>query len=386
MDNVMNLVGEMVLKRNRLLKLSSSLEQRYEDDENVHGLTETVSHLNLITSDLQQAVMKTRMLPIKKVFNKFPRMVRDLARQKGKEIDLQVFGEETELDRSVIEEIGDPLVHLIRNSVDHGIEPPEDREKYAKKRQAAITLSAYHEGSHIIIQIEDDGRGIDVEKVKSKAIEKGIIDENESNRMREKELVNLIFHPGFSTADKVTDVSGRGVGMDVVKSNIAKLNGIIDIETTKNKGTKISIQLPLTVAIIQALMVEVGGEIFAVPLHSVLETVRINTKDIKMIDKQEVVRLRDNVLTLIKLSEEFSIEDAGTGDDWVYIVVIELAERKMGLVVDRLHGQEEAVIKSLGEYLANTEGITGATITGDGRVVLILDIPTLCGAWSGDLA
>ncbi len=386
MDNVMNLVGEMVLKRNRLLKLSTDLEQRYEDDNLVTGLIETVSHLNLITTDLQQAVMKTRMLPIKKIFNKFPRMVRDLARQVGKEIDLQVFGEETELDRSVIEEIGDPLVHLIRNSVDHGVEPPDERESNGKPRQGIIVLSAYHEGSHIIIEIEDDGRGIDPRIIKEKAIENGLLDQIEASRMRDKDAINLIFAPGFSTAEKVSDVSGRGVGMDVVKSNISKLNGIIDIETELNKGSKIKIQLPLTVAIIQALMVEVAGEVYAVPLHSVMETIRLSPDQIKTVDKREVVRLRDSVLTLIRLSKQFDIADnpcsINREDEKLYVVVIDLAERRVGLVVDRLHGQEEAVIKSLGGYLADTVGVAGATITGDGNVVLILDVPTLCGAWS----
>ncbi|MBI5748618.1 MAG: chemotaxis protein CheA, partial [Nitrospinae bacterium] len=268
LDNVMNLVGEMVLGRNRLLQLVSKLEQQYEDSEIIGTLNETASHITLITTDLQLAVMKTRMQPIKKVFSKFPRMVRDMSRDLGKEINLELIGEETELDKSVIEEIGDPLVHLVRNSIDHGIEMPNERISAGKDKVGQVRLSAYYEGNNIVIEIKDDGKGMDVDRIKEKAVEKGMITPEEASRMSKKDVISFIFAPGFSTAKKVTDVSGRGVGMDVVKTNITKLNGLIDIDSDYGKGCVISIKLPLTIAIMQSLMVGTGNEIFALPLAS----------------------------------------------------------------------------------------------------------------------
>lgn len=391
LDDVMNLVGELVLERNRLMRLVKGLEERYEEDEELVHITENSSRIDLLTTDLQMAVMRTRMQPVKKVFNKFPRMVRDIARTSGKEIELLMKGEDTELDKSVIEEIGDPMVHLIRNSVDHGIEPPDEREKNGKNRLGTVTLSACHEGDNIVIEIEDDGRGIDSEKIKSKAVEKGLIGQAESDGLSKKEALNLVFAPGFSTAEKVTDISGRGVGMDVVKTNIANLNGIVDIDSEIGRGSRFILKLPLTVAIIDALMVGVGEEIFAMPLASVIETIRVTKEEIQTISDKEVISLRDGVLSLVRLSDEFDIpvgfpsvdlepsedEDEEEDGERLYVVVIGLAERRVGVVVEKLLGQEEVVIKPLGDYLSNIEGVSGATVTGDGKVVLIIDITVL---------
>ncbi|NPA15297.1 MAG: chemotaxis protein CheA, partial [Deferribacteres bacterium] len=375
LDALMNLVGELVLGRNRLLRIAQQLSAKYEDDELIHALEETLDQVDFITTDLQMAVMKTRMVPIARVFNRFPRVVRDLARELKKEVKLIIEGEDTELDRSIVEEIGDPLVHLVRNAIDHGIEPPEEREFLGKPRQGTLRLAAYHEGNHIVILVEDDGRGIDVEKIKKKALERGLVTENELSRMSEKEILNLIFLPGFSTAEKVTDVSGRGVGMDVVKTNIEKLNGTIEINTELGKGTQIIIKIPLTLAIIQALLVKVADEIYAIPLVSVVEAVKISQDEVQTVEGKEIIILRDSVLPLVKLADVFDIP--AEEEVSPYVVVLAIGERRFGLVVDSLIGQEEIVIKSLGNYLTNIEGISGATIMGDGRVTLIVDVAGL---------
>ncbi len=376
LDDVMNLVGELVLERNRLLTLVKGLAETHEDNEEISSLSANGSRINLLTSDLQMAVMRTRMQPVKKVFSKFPRMVRDLARSRNKEIELVMEGEETELDKSVIEEIGDPLVHLIRNAADHGIGSPEERKKAGKEGKGTVKLSAYHEGEQIVIEIADDGKGIDSEKIKSKAVDKGVISEAEAERLSEKEALNLIFAPGFSTAETVTDISGRGVGMDVVKTNISKLNGLIDIETQLGKGSRFILKLPLTVAIIETLMVGVGGETFAIPLSSVIETIRVSWEDIRTINNKEVIPLRDRVLPVLRLSDEFDIP-VMEFENRLYVVVIGLAEKRIGILVEDLFGQEEVLIKPLGDYLSDNEGVSGATITGDGKVVLILDVNSL---------
>lgn len=372
LDSLMNLVGELVLSRNRITQLAMELEKKYEGDFVIEQLTETTSQIGLITTELQLAIMKTRMVPIGKVFNKFPRMVRDLCRDLNKEIELIISGEDTELDKSVVEEIGDPLIHMLRNAVDHGIESPEERVKKGKPRKGNVWLNAYHEGNHIVIEIKDDGKGIDPEKIKQKAIEKQIITPDEAKNLNKEEIFGLIFRPGFSTAEKVTGVSGRGVGMDVVKTNIEKLNGIITIDSEINKGSTFKLKLPLTLAIIQALLVEVSGEVFAIPLVSVIETVKINDNEIHNFEGREVLKLRDSVLSLIRLDEVFQLEGSFSQD--MYVVVVALAEKKIGLIVDRLVGQEEIVIKSLGEYLGGNVGIAGATIMGDGKVRLIIDV------------
>ncbi|MBI3814283.1 MAG: chemotaxis protein CheA, partial [Nitrospinae bacterium] len=307
---------------------------------------------------------------------KFPRMVRDMARDMGKEINLEISGEDTELDKSVIEEIGDPLVHLIRNAIDHGVEMPEVRLAAGKARIGQVRLSAYYEGNNIVIEIRDDGRGMDTERIKEKAVEKGMITPEEASRLSKKDTINFIFAPGFSTAKKITDVSGRGVGMDVVKTNITKLNGLIDIDTEYGRGSIIVVKLPLTVAIIQSLMVGTGKEIFALPLASVVETVRISNKDIQSVDQHEVIKLRNSVLPLVRLNDVFHISASDSKNEWLYVVVIGIAEKRVGIIVEKLYGQEEVVIKSLGEYIS-TKGIAGATILGDGRVTLIVDLAQL---------
>ncbi|MCL6120247.1 MAG: chemotaxis protein CheA [Deltaproteobacteria bacterium] len=389
LDNVMNLVGELVLARNRLFNISSKLEIKYADDDLSSTLAQVVAGLNLVTTDLQLAVMKTRMQPVKKVFSKFPRMVRDLSRELGKDIELLISGEETELDKSVIEEIGDPLVHLIRNSVDHGIEDKETRKLNGKPERGTIRLGAEHEGNYIIISVIDDGKGMDPAIIKRKAVEKGVIDEKTAASLSDKDALNLIFAPGFSTKDKATEISGRGVGMDVVKTNIQKLNGIIEINSVPGQGSTIILKLPLTVAIIQTLIVGIGDEVFAIPLNSVVETLRIKESTIQTIDKHEVINLRKSVLSLLRLGEEFGVSEsavssvnAKSSDREIYVVVVALAEKKIGIVVDDLFGQEEVVIKSLGDYQLGYKGISGATITGDGKVVLIIDVASMIDAVS----
>ena len=383
LDHLMNLIGELVLGKNRLLKIYDDVEERYEGEKFLEELNQVVSSISLVTTDLQIAVMKTRMLPIAKVFNKFPRMVRDLSRELGKTIELEISGEETELDKSIVEEIGDPLVHIIRNSCDHGIENGEIRKSRGKSETGLIQLKAYNEGNNIVIEITDDGNGLDPDILRAKAIEKGMITEREADGMSDKEAFALIFKPALSTAKVVTNVSGRGVGMDVVKTNIEKLNGIIDVDSELGQGTVIRLKIPLTLAIIQALLVGAQEEYYAIPLASVLETVRIPLDEIYTIEGKNVLRLRDEVLSLVRLSDIFGVKQVYEGGEHAYVVVIGLAEAKLGVVVDTLVGQEEIVIKSLGDYLQGIEGIAGATIRGDGRVTLIVDVAALMSLAKG---
>lgn len=383
LDHLMNLIGELVLGKNRLLKIYDDVEERYEGEKFLEELNQVVSSISLVTTDLQIAVMKTRMLPIAKVFNKFPRMVRDLSRELGKQIELEISGEETELDKSIVEEIGDPLVHIIRNSCDHGIEDAATRRANGKPETGLIQLKAYNEGNHIVIEITDDGKGLDADLLRTKAIEKGMITEREADAMSDKEAFALIFKPSLSTAKVVTNVSGRGVGMDVVKTNIEKLNGIIDVDSELGRGTVIKLKIPLTLAIIQALLVGAQEEYYAIPLASVLETVRIPLDEIYTIEGKNVLRLRDEVLSLVRLSDIFGVKQVYEGGEHTYVVVIGLAESKLGVVVDTLVGQEEIVIKSLGDYLQGIEGIAGATIRGDGRVTLIVDVAALMNLAKG---
>ncbi|TAJ32133.1 MAG: chemotaxis protein CheA [Nitrospirae bacterium] len=376
LDSVMNLVGELVLGRNRMMKIGGGLDQSHENDPLVRELGETLAQLNLVTTDLQLAVMKTRMLPIRKVLSKFPRMVRDLSQKMGKQVRLELQGEETELDKSVADEIGDPLVHLVRNAIDHGLEPVADRQKAGKPTEGVVRISACQEGNSIVIRIEDDGRGLQVEKIKAKALANGVVSEAELAAMDPRQIMNLIFLPGFSTADQVTDVSGRGVGMDVVRTNIRRINGTVEVQSQLGKGSQITIKLPLTIAIIQALLVEVEKATFAIPLGSVVEAVKITRADIKTINGREVLNLRERVLPLLRLTDEFEIQPDAERDKF-YVVVAGMGEKQVGVVVDRLRSQEEVVIKSMGDYLTNLKGIAGATITGEGKVVLILDIAEL---------
>jgi two-component system chemotaxis sensor kinase CheA len=318
-------------------------------------------------------VLKMRMLPVDKVFKKFPRIVRSMARDLGKEVDLQIFGEETELDRSVVDEIGDPLIHLIRNAMDHGLETPDERTAAGKSRIGTLVLAAVHEGNQIIISIKDDGRGIDTDRVGRKAVEKGLISEEQLAAMSQRELFDLIFLPGFSTKEQASDLSGRGVGMDVVKTNIKKLNGLIEIKSEKGQGSEFILRLPLTLAIIQSLLVDVEGEVYSIPLSSVLESLRVDQRQFHLIGNREILKLRDMVLPLIRLESIFGVERRSEQDNFCYVVVVGTAEKRMGLVVSRLVGQQEVAIKSLGKYLANIPGIAGSTILGDGRVALIID-------------
>ncbi len=374
LDHLMNLIGELVLGKNRLLKIYDDVEERYEGEKFLEELNQVVSQLSIITTDVQLAVMKTRMQPIAKVFNKFPRVVRDLSRELGKHIELEITGEETELDKSIVEEIGDPIMHMIRNSCDHGIEDPATRAANGKPEKGIVQLKAYNEGNHIVVEITDDGKGLDANGLKAKAIEKNLITEREADQMTDKEAFALIFKPGFSTATKVTNVSGRGVGMDVVKTNIEKLNGVIEIDSELGKGSSFKLKIPLTLAIIQSLLVGTQEEYYAIPLASVLETVRVPIDDIYTIEGKNVLRLRDEVLSLVRLSDVFGVKQVLESGDQTYVVVIGVAESKLGIIVDTLIGQEEIVIKSMGDYLQNIQGIAGATIRGDGRVTLIIDV------------
>jgi two-component system chemotaxis sensor kinase CheA len=373
LDDLMNQVGEMVLERNRTLQMNLD----YQSRENMTNFGEEFSKLakriDFVTSELQMQVLKIRMIPVEKVFKKFPRIVRNLSRDLGKEVNLEIIGEETELDRSVVDEIGDPLIHLIRNALDHGLELPEERVASGKPRTGNVVLSATHEGNQIIISIKDDGRGIDPEKLSRKAIDKGLVTEEQVAAMSQKEILDLIFLPGFSTKEKATDLSGRGVGMDVVRTNIRKLNGLIELKSEVGRGSEIILKLPLTLAIIQSLLVEVENEVYSVPLAAVLETLKVETSSFHQIGGQEVLKLRESVLPLIRMQRVFGVAESDSSSQQSYIVVIGVAEKRMGLIVSRLLGQQEVAIKSLGKYLAKAPGIAGSTILGDGRVALIID-------------
>lgn len=371
-DKVMNLAGEIVLIRNRLLNVATFLNSRYPSDETVENLFESVSFLDLVTSDMQLAVMKMRMQPLKKVFSKFPRLVRDISNAIGKEVELIISGEDTEVDRSVIEHIGDPMVHIIRNAIDHGIEPVEERINKNKDRKGRINIDAYQKGNQIIIEISDDGKGIDVDKVKKKALEKSLITIDEYNKLSDEAAINLIFLPGFSTAEVATELSGRGVGMDVVKTNISRLNGYVEVNTKKDMGSTFRISLPLTLAIIQSLMVKASENIYAVPISPIEETLIISTRDIKEIAGQKVAIVRGRIYPIFGLSEILSGSAKGHREER-YLLVISSGDRRFCIAVDELLGQEEVVIKAIDGKYTDTTYVLGATITGDGRVVLIID-------------
>jgi two-component system chemotaxis sensor kinase CheA len=371
-DKVMDLTGEVVLVRNRLLNIMNRLDQKYADDREVENLNEAVSFLDLITSDMQLGVMRMRMQPIAKVFSKFPRLVRDMSQSLGKEVELKVYGEDTEVDRSVIEHIGDPMVHIIRNAMDHGLETPEERRSKGKSDQGTITIRALQKGSQIIIEVSDDGRGVNIEKVKKKALERKLISADEASRMTDDAAISLLFLPGFSTADVATELSGRGVGMDVVKTNITKLNGSIDIKTTKNAGSTFTINLPLTVAIIQTLMVRSGDSRYAIPLAPVEETLMVSKGDISEMAGMQALQIRGKIYPLFDLASV--LENTRAADSLCkYAVVVSVGDRRFCIGVDGLLGQEEVVIKSM-EGVKTGTFILGATITGDGKVVFILDL------------
>ena len=369
LDEIMNMVGELVLVRNRLVRLGSN-----SGDE---AMAKAVSNLDVVTADLQTAVMKTRMQPIKKVFGRFPRLVRDLARNLKKEINLELVGEETDLDKNLVEALADPLVHLVRNSVDHGIESPEQREANGKSRSGKIILAAQQEGDHILLSISDDGTGMDPDVLRAKAVEKGVLDRDAADRLSEAECYNLIFAPGFSTKAEISDVSGRGVGMDVVKTKISQLNGIINIYSAKGQGTKIVIKVPLTLAIMPTLMVMLGNQAFAFPLVNVNEIFHLDLSRTNVVDGQEVVIVRDKALPLFYLKRWLIHSAAHEEQREGHVVILSVGTQRIGFVVDQLVGQEEVVIKPLGKMLQGTPGMSGATITGDGRIALILDVPSM---------
>lgn len=377
LDELLNIASELVLGRNRLAQVSSEFALEYEGTKLSRDLAEATRQIDLMMNELQLVVMKTRMVKIGKVFNRFPRVVRDLSKESKKNVRLELKGEETELDKTLIEEINDPLVHLIRNSIDHGIEPPEIRKKEGKDTTGTITLSAEHEGNHIIITIEDDGKGIDPEVIKEKAISKGLISREKAKELTTNDAYNLIFLPGFSTAEVVTNISGRGVGMDVVKTNVTKLRGLINIESKVGAGTKIIIKLPLTLAIIPGMIVKINEQSMVIPLNSIIEVVKVHLDNISTISGREVIRMRDSVIPLLGIDELLSGISYKEDKVWQYVVVVGIAEKRFGIKVDHLIGQKEIVIKSLGTYLGTIEGIAGSTILGDGTVIMILDIGEL---------
>ncbi|WP_426417574.1 chemotaxis protein CheA [Aestuariirhabdus sp. LZHN29] len=374
LDDIMNMVGELVLVRNRLVRLGVN-----NGDE---ALSKAVANLDVVTADLQLSVMKTRMQPIKKVFGRFPRVVRDLARNLKKEINLQLEGEETDLDKNLVEALADPLVHLVRNSVDHGIETPDAREAAGKDRKGNVILAAEQEGDHILLSIADDGAGMDPDKLRALAVERGLYDQDAADRLSDSDCFNLIFAPGFSTKKEISDVSGRGVGMDVVKTKISQLNGIIDIQSEAGKGTTILIKVPLTLAIMPTLMVMLDQQAFALPLVSVNEIFHLDLSKTNVVDGQEVVIVRDKALPLFYLKRWLVDPKQLEGGDVVegeeaHVVIVSVGTQRVGFVVDQLVGQEEVVIKPLGSMLHGTPGMAGATITGDGRIALILDVPSM---------
>jgi len=369
LDEIMNMVGELVLVRNRLVRLGLN-----SGDE---AMAKAVSNLDVVTADLQTSVMKTRMQPIKKVFGRFPRLVRDLARNLKKEINLELVGEETDLDKNLVEALADPLVHLVRNAVDHGIEGPEEREAAGKARAGRVVLSAEQEGDHILLSISDDGKGMDPEILRAKAVEKGLLDKDAADRLSETECYNLIFAPGFSTKTEISDVSGRGVGMDVVKTKISQLNGIINVHSAKGQGSKIVIKVPLTLAIMPTLMVMLGNQAFAFPLVNVNEIFHLDLSRTNVVDGQEVVIVRDKALPLFYLKRWLVNGAVDEEQREGHVVILTVGSQRIGFVVDQLVGQEEVVIKPLGKMLQGTPGMSGATITGDGRIALILDVPSM---------
>ena len=368
LDTLMNLMGELVINKVRLEQIGQT--HRMSD------LMETLEQMDRVTGDLQNIVMKVRMVPVSAVFNRFPRMVRDVSKELGKEINLTIEGEETELDRTVIDEIGDPIMHLLRNSLDHGVESPDAREAKGKSRVGEVGLIARHEGNNVVIMITDDGAGIDADKIRRKAVEKGMISQSEADSLDDADAVRLIFLPGFSTAEQITDISGRGVGMDVVRSKIEALSGHVDVETHIDEGSIFKIKLPLTLAIIQAMLVRVQEEMYAIPLTSIDSTINIEPTDIQTVQNKEVIVLRGEIIPIIRMEEALQVPHTKDSDEH-FVVVVHAGEAKAGIVVDNLIGQQEIVIKTLGNLFAGLKLFGGATVLGDGRVALILDVATM---------
>lgn len=380
LDSLLDIVSELVLGRNRLTQVNSHFSIENEGNRYTRDFGEVTKQIDLMTTELQLVAMKLRMIKIAKIFNRYPRLVRDLTKDLNKDVELIIKGEETEVDKNLIEEINDPLVHIIRNSVDHGVEKPEVRIAAGKSPKGTVILSAEQLGNNIVISVEDDGKGLDPEMLKEKVVSKGLLTREKAKELTKQEAMNLIFLPGFSTAEKVSNVSGRGVGMDVVKTNVSKLRGIINIESEPGKGTKIIIKLPLTLAIISGMIVKVHGEAIVIPLGSVIEVIRVNTDQIYSIKGKEVIKVRDSVLPLVSLNELLKGKMNGRAEERKgsqYVVEVGIAEKRYGIKVDDLIGQQEVVIKSLGSYLGKIDGIAGSTIMGDGTVVMILDIHEL---------
>ena len=368
LDTLMNLMGELVINKVRLEQIGQT--------HRMTELMETLEQMDRVTGDLQNIVMKVRMVPVSAVFNRFPRMVRDVSKELGKEINLTIEGEETELDRTVIDEIGDPIMHLLRNSLDHGVESPEKREAKGKPRVGEVGLIARHEGNNVVIMITDDGAGIDADKIRRKAVEKGMISQEEADRLDDADAVRLVFLPGFSTAEQITDISGRGVGMDVVRSKIEALSGHVDVETHIDEGSVFKIKLPLTLAIIQAMLVQVQEEMYAIPLGSIDSTISIEATDIQTVQNKEVIVLRGEIIPIIRMEEALQVPHTKDSDE-LFVVVVHAGEAKAGIVVDNLIGQQEIVIKTLGNLFAGLKLFGGATVLGDGKVALILDVATM---------
>ncbi|NPC92595.1 chemotaxis protein CheA [Bacillus sp. WMMC1349] len=369
LDSLMNLFEELVIDRGRLEQIAKELE---------HGeLTETVERMTRISGDLQSIILNMRMVPVETVFNRFPRMVRQLTKELNKKIELTIFGAETELDRTVIDEIGDPLVHLLRNSLDHGVEMPDVRVKNGKPETGQVRLKAYHSGNHVFIEVEDDGAGINRKKVLEKAIERGVISERDAETIEDSEIDALIFAPGFSTADQISDISGRGVGLDVVRNKLESLGGSVSIKSSEGEGSLFSIQLPLTLSIISVLLVKLEKETFAIPISSIIETAVIDKKDILQTHDREVIDFRGHIVPVVYLKEQFKVEDSSDGLEQLHVIIVKKGDKLTAFVVDSFIGQQEVVLKSLGDYLTNVFAISGATILGDGQVALIIDCNAL---------
>ena len=374
LDNLMNLVGELVIDRTRLNRFAEIFESKFGSDDLVESISEISNHLGQVTGDLQEQIMKARMLPVAQLFNRFPRMVRDTAQKLNKEIDFVVEGKETELDRNVIEVIGDPLIHLIRNAIDHGIEMPQERLAAGKPSTGTLLLKASYAESHIVITVKDDGKGIDVEHIRKKAVEMDFIDREAVERLSDRDVLQMIFKAGFSTKnDAVSDLSGRGVGMDVVRTAIEQINGTVELDTKLGEGTRFTIRLPLTLAIIRALMVTLGKQVYAFPLTNVSETLRISQEEIRRVGNNEVIVVRDKILPLARLGRLFNCSDCAE-DAKMFVVILGAGDKQVAVVVDKLLGEQEIVIKSLGDYLGQLAGLSGACILGDGKVALIVDV------------
>ncbi|HKL99083.1 MAG TPA: chemotaxis protein CheA, partial [Mobilitalea sp.] len=372
LDVLMNLVSELIIAKNSLISISSTTNMQTDN-----GFGEQMEYLERVTTNLHESVMKVRMVPIESVLSRFPRMIRDLSKSLGKNMELYMTGEETELDRTVIDEIGDPLMHLLRNAADHGLESNEERQRQGKEPSGSIFLDAYQDGNNVVIEVRDNGGGINVEKIKRKAIEKGAITDEQAQRMTDKDIIDILFQPSFSTAEQVTDVSGRGVGLDVVKTKIEALGGEIEAKTMLGEGSNFIIRLPLTLAIIQSLMVIIGSEKYALPLGNILTVENVSSTEIKTVHGKEVMNLRGTVIPIVRLGSILGCKDIDENQTNHLVVIVKKGDKMAGMVVNELIGQQEIVIKSIGKYIRNHKIISGATILGNGDVALILDVNSL---------